>query len=197
MRGTSEATDAELLASVQAGDESAFTELVERYHGRLVRLAGTFVGRRDLVEDAAQETWVAVVRGLERFEGRSSFKTWLFQICANRARSLAVREQRIVPVEDVTSVSDQPAFAADGSWAIPPEPWAYDADDRTELLATVRSAIQDLPWRQLQVITLRDVEGLSAQEVCEVLVLSESNQRVLLHRARVRVRAAVAAEVAR
>ncbi|GAC1382216.1 MAG: sigma-70 family RNA polymerase sigma factor [Marmoricola sp.] len=186
-----------MLALVRAGDEAAFTELVERYHPRLIRLAGTFVGGRDLVEDVAQETWLAVLRGVDAFEGRSSFKTWLFQICANRARSIAVREQRIVPVEDVTLIADQPVFAADGSWQEPPHPWATDALDRADLVAAVQAAIRELPFTQRQVITLRDVEGLSAEEVCAVLVLTDANQRVLLHRARLRVRSILGSAVLR
>lgn len=191
-----ETSDVELLARLRAGDELAFAELVERYHPRLIRLAATFVGGRDLVEDIAQETWLAVLRGVDRFEGRSSFKTWLFQICANRARSIGARESRIVPVSDVFNVADRPAFAADGSWKSPPEEWAATALDRTELVSAVRTAILELPPSQRQVITLRDVEGLSAAEVCDVLMLSDGNQRVLLHRARHRVRTLLGAVAA-
>ncbi len=189
--------DDDLLARVRAGDELAFGELVELYHPRLIRWAGTFVGSRDLVEDIAQETWLAVLRGVDRFEGRSSFKTWLFQICANRARSIAVREQRIVPVEDVTRVADQPVFTVDGSWETPPDQWAAEVADRAGLVAAVQTAILALPLAQRQVITLRDVEGLSAEDVCEVLMLTDGNQRVVLHRARLRVRAAVGMAVSR
>jgi RNA polymerase sigma-70 factor (ECF subfamily) len=191
-----ETSDVELLARVRDGDEAAFAELVERYHPRLIRLAATFVGGRDLVEDVAQETWLAVLRGVDRFEGRSSFKTWLFQICANRARSIAVRESRIVPVSDVFDVAERPAFAPDGSWESPPEEWATAALDRAELVSAVRTAILGLPLSQRQVITLRDVEGLSAEEVCAVLALTDGNQRVLLHRARHRVRTLLGAVAA-
>jgi RNA polymerase sigma-70 factor (ECF subfamily) len=191
-----EARDDDLLARLRSGDEAAFTELVRRYHPRLVRLAATFVGGRDLVEDVAQETWLGVLRGVDRFEGRSSFQAWLFQICANRARSIAVRESRVVPVSEVFDVADRPVFAADGSWEAPPEQWATAAMDRTELVAAVQVAIAELPPTQRQVITLRDVEGLSAAEVCDVLLLSDGNQRVLLHRARQRVRTVLAAVVA-
>lgn len=191
-----EASDDDLLVRLRSGDEVAFTELVRRYHPRLVRLAATFVGRRDLAEDVAQETWLAVVRGVDRFEGRSSFQAWLFQICVNRGRSIAVREGRIVPVSEVFDVADRPVFAADGSWASPPERWATAAMDPTELVAAVRAVIAELPPAQRQVITLRDVEGLSAAEVCDVLLLSDGNQRVLLHRARQRVRAALGAAAA-
>ncbi len=191
-----EVSDDDLLLRLRSGDESAFTELVERYHPRLVRLAATFVSGRDLVEDVAQETWVGVLRGVDGFEGRSSFRAWLFQICVNRARSIAVQEGRVVPVSDVFDVADHSVFAADGSWASPPEQWTTEAMDRTELVAAVRAAITQLPPTQRQVITLRDVEGLSAADVCDVLVLSDGNQRVLLHRARQRVRALLGAAVA-
>jgi RNA polymerase sigma-70 factor, ECF subfamily len=192
-----EASDGDLVVRLRAGDESAFTELVERYHPRLIRLAGTFVSGRDLVEDVAQETWLAVVRGVDRFEGRSSFKSWLFQICANRARSIAVHEQRIVPVEDVTRVADQSAFAADGSWETQPEDWASSVQDEAELLASVQAAILELPPTQRQVVTLRDVDGLAAEEVCAILALTDANQRVLLHRARLGVRNALPAPAPR
>ena len=191
-----EASDDDLVLRLRTGDESAFTELVQRYHPRLVRLAATFVSGRDLVEDVAQETWVGVLRGVDRFEGRSSFRTWLFQICVNRARSIAVQEGRVVPVSDVFDVADRPVFAVDGSWASPPEQWTTAAMDRAELVAAVQAAIAELPPTQRQVITLRDVEGLSAADVCGVLLLSDGNQRVLLHRARLRVRTLLAAVVA-
>lgn len=186
--------DAELLAGLRAGDEAAFTALVGRYHVRLVGLATSFVGRRDLAEDVVQETWLAVLKGMERFEGRASLRTWLFQICANRARTAAVREQRTEPVADLDGGADTDLFAADGSWLTPPRRWAGrrsdDADD-SRLVAAVRTAIEELPVRQRQVVTLRDVDGLSAEEVCAVLAISDANQRVLLHRGRAHVRAAI------
>ncbi|CAN5565858.1 sigma-70 family RNA polymerase sigma factor [soil metagenome] len=196
--------DAQLLARLRIGDETAFTELVRRYHSRLVALAGTFVGRRDLAEDVVQETWLAVLGGLDRFEGRAALRTWLFQICANRARSVAEREHRMIPVEQVDTdqrpdVFADP-FAADGSWATPPRRWSgsieSDVDD-SGLVAAVRVAIAGLPAGMRQVVTLRDVDGLSAQEVCAVLALSATNQRVLLHRGRARVRAALERAVQR
>jgi RNA polymerase sigma-70 factor (ECF subfamily) len=193
--GGVEVTDEELLAQLIRGDEQAFTALVERYHPRLVRLAGSFVGHRELAEDIAQETWIAVLRGIDRFEGRSAFRSWLFQVCVNRARSVAVKERRTVPVDPGASSLDG-EFRADGSWRTPPVAWsgAID-DDEAGLLDRVRRAIDDLPGAQRQVVVLRDVEGLPAAEVCQVLAISPANQRVLLHRGRSRVRRALSEAV--
>jgi RNA polymerase sigma-70 factor (ECF subfamily) len=184
-------TDDELIDRVQAGDGGAFAELVVRYHTRLVRLAGSFVARRDLAEDIAQETWIAVLRGVDRFEHRSSPRTWLFAICVNQARSTGKREQRMVPVDASLPTVDPDRFGRDGAWALPPAPWTDAVDDRLQAAALApmaQRAIDDLPDPQRQVVTLRDAEGLSSHEVCEVLSISEANQRVLLHRGRARVR---------
>jgi RNA polymerase sigma-70 factor, ECF subfamily len=184
--------DEVLVKRLQAGDEEAFTEAVDLYHGRLVRFAATLAGDPTKAEDVVQDTWVAVIRGVARFEGRSSLQTWLFQICANRARSLRDRERRMVPAGTEPTVGST-RFGVNGQWTIPPEPWP-EVDDR--LLAdalgpAIRTAIEALPDLQRQVVTLRDVEGLTAKEVCEMLGLTEANQRVLLHRGRARVRAAL------
>jgi RNA polymerase sigma-70 factor (ECF subfamily) len=193
-------SDVAALTRLQAGDESAFRSLVERYHTRLVRFAGSYVSRNDLAEDVAQETWIAVLRGVDRFEGRSSFATWLFQICANRARSIAQREHRTIPAADVSVLSDRPVFSADGSWAAPPDAWSAEVEamaDDAALLVAVHEAILGLPSAQRQVITLRDVEGLTAQEACDVMMISSVNQRVLLHRARLQVRTVLASAMTR
>jgi RNA polymerase sigma-70 factor (ECF subfamily) len=190
--------DADLLERLLAGEESAFAALVDAYHNRLVRFALTFVSTRQSAEDAAQDTWVAVIRGLERFEGRSSLQTWLFRICANRARTRSGVDYRTVAVGANEATVDPHRFAAGGAWAEPPEPWS-DIDERltAQVLApVVLAAIVELPEAQKQVVTLRDVEGLSSREVCEVLSLSEANQRVLLHRARARLRTALEAHQA-
>jgi RNA polymerase sigma-70 factor (ECF subfamily) len=187
--------DLELLDRLRAGDESAFAALVEQYHTRLVRFAWTFVSSRQTAEDVAQDTWVAVIRGAERFEGRSSLRTWLYRICANRARSRGGAEARAVPVGGAEAAVSRDRFDAGGAWIEPPEPWG-DVDDRLaaeSLAPLLHEAIGDLPDLQRQVVTLRDVEGLTSRETCEVLSISEANQRVLLHRARSRVRAAVEA----
>jgi RNA polymerase sigma-70 factor, ECF subfamily len=186
--------DEELLRRLCAGDEQAFGGLVDRYHGRIVRLAQTIVGRHELAEEVAQETWIAVLRGASRFEGRSSVRSWLFAICVNRARSTSGREFR-TPSVDATSPSVDPSrFTSSGQWVTPPEDWSAVVDDRllaAKLAAEAQVAIADLPEVQRQVVTLRDVEGLSSTEVCHVLSLSAANERVLLHRGRSRIRAAL------
>jgi RNA polymerase sigma-70 factor (ECF subfamily) len=184
-----------LVAALRAGDERAFTELVEQYTPGMRRFALTFVHSPSVADDVVSEAWLGVVRGLARFEGRSSLKTWIYRIVANVAKTRAVREARSVPfsafaTDDEPSV-DVERFAADGSWASPPEPWRTVLDG--EARAVVDEAIAALPDRQRQVIELRDVEGWSSDEVRNVLELSETNQRVLLHRARSKVRAALEA----
>ena len=194
------AADEELLDGLRAGDEVAFAELVERYHARLVRLARSFVASGEVAEEVAQETWLAVVRGIERFEGRSSLRTWLFRICANRARSAGEREHRMVSAERQEAAVDPDRFDPSGAWALPPTDWADAIDDGLEaavLAEHARRAIDELPEQQRQVVTLRDVEGLSSKEVCDVLSISESNQRVLLHRGRARIRSILENETRR
>jgi RNA polymerase sigma-70 factor (ECF subfamily) len=193
-------TDAELVIRLRMGDQDAFAELVDRYHTRLTRFARSFTPRAELAEDIAQETWLGLLRGLDRFEGRASLRTWLFQICANRARTLAAREGRLIPVDptDPAAPTVDPArFGHDGGWSQPPSPWpdAATREQDAELVERVRAAITRLPDSQQQVVTLRDVEGLGAAEVCRILDLTEGNQRVLLHRGRARVRAILEQEV--
>jgi RNA polymerase sigma-70 factor (ECF subfamily) len=180
--------DAELLGRLSGGDEAAFTELVTRYHPQLVRFARTYVSRPELAEDVAQETWIAALRGLDKFEGRSSLRTWLFRICANRARTAGQTDKRTIPVDN-DPILEQ--FAPDGSWISPPQAWAHEIAghvDDADLVRAVHAAILELPDMQRQVVTLRDVQGLTAQEVCDVLTISDANQRVLLHRGRTGVR---------
>jgi RNA polymerase sigma-70 factor (ECF subfamily) len=185
--------EAELLDRLLAGDEAAFADLVDRYHTRLVRFANTFVRDWSAAEDVAQDTWVAVLRGLDRYQGRSSLQTWLFGICANRARSAYARQARVVPIEPNEQAEDPARFGPSRAWVDPVEPWG-DVDARLDadaLLPLVRAAIDDLPDVQRQVVTLRDVEGLTSKDVCMVLDISKANQRVLLHRGRARVRRAL------
>jgi RNA polymerase sigma-70 factor (ECF subfamily) len=193
-------TDAALLAALRAGDERAFVTLVRRHHAAMLHLASSFVPNVAVAEEVVQDTWVGVLRGIDGFEGRSSFRTWLFRILVNRARTAGARERRTIAVGDTGAVGDTEAavaasrFDSGGSWASPPEHWIEDAEDRLEagkLAGFLRTAIDDLPDRQRQVVTLRDLEGLSSEEVCGVLEISESNQRVLLHRGRSRLRQAV------
>ncbi len=180
----------ELIEKLQAGDEKAFAELVATYHASLVRLAQTFVPSLAVAEEVVQDTWIGVIRGIGRFEGRSSLKTWIYRILVNRARTTGSREPRNASlVEDGDGL--QGRFSADGSWSEPPAEWPDDVDERLsapELAARVRLAIDSLPDTQRQVVTLRDVEGLSSSEVCDLLGLTEGNQRVLLHRGRARLR---------
>jgi len=183
--------DEDLLARLREGDDEAFAAFVDKYHTRLVRLACSMVSSRAVAEEVVQDTWLAVVRGIERFEGRSSLRTWLFRICVNRARSTAGRESRSSPLDPHGAGADGLAFATDGSWASPLQPWADVVDDRLEaaVLADVaKQAIDRLPEAQRQVVTLRDLEGLTSAEVCDVLSITETNQRVLLHRGRNRIR---------
>jgi RNA polymerase sigma-70 factor (ECF subfamily) len=186
-------SDDDLLRRLRTGDESAFTELVDTYHSSMVRLAQTFVSSRAVAEEVTQDTWLAVVKGIDRFEGRSSLKTWVFRILANRARSTGAREQRTTPVDlSDESTVDRRRFDAGGAWADPPAHWSDEIVDRLSsgpLVAEVRAAVSELPESQRAVVTLRDLEGLSSKEVCEVLEISEANQRVLLHRGRSRIRA--------
>jgi RNA polymerase sigma-70 factor, ECF subfamily len=180
--------DAGLVERLRAGDESAFVELVRRYQPRLLRLAEATVGSRAVAEEVCQDTWLAVVRGVERFEGRSSFKTWLFRILVNRARTSASREQRAGrPDEEAVE-----RFDSSGAWASPPVPWADRVDDRLvaeQLADRVHELLPELPDMQRQVVLLRDVEGLESGDVASMLGVTDGNQRVLLHRGRAKLRA--------
>ena len=153
----------------------------------MLALAASFVPSRAVAEEVVQDTWLAALRGLDAFEGRSSLKTWLFRILVNRARSTGSREQRSIPVADPEPAVDPSRFGGDGGWADPPEHWIEAAERRMEagkLAGRIRAWIDDLPARQREVVLLRDVEGMSSEEVCAVLALTEGNQRVLLHRGR-------------
>jgi RNA polymerase sigma-70 factor (ECF subfamily) len=186
--------DAALVEQLRAGHEAAFVELVQRYQPRLLRLAESTVGSRAVAQDVTQDTWLAVVRGVDRFEGRSSFKTWLFHILLNRARTAARKEQRAGVPDDAVDEH----FLKDGHWANPPEPWAERADDRLvaeQLAARVRALLPLLPEAQREVVVLRDVEGLDSADVTAVLGITEGNQRVLLHRGRAKLRHLLAQEV--
>ncbi|HWI74297.1 MAG TPA: sigma-70 family RNA polymerase sigma factor [Baekduia sp.] len=197
--------DQSLVERARQGDEAAYATLVRRYSPMLMRLARMYVPTDALAEDVVQETWVAVVRGLEKFEGRSSFKTWLFRILVNRAKTRGVREHRSIPFASVAGGGggddngDEPSvdpsrFTSEGAWTSAPADWRDDPEaalESAEALRVARAAIDELPERQKIVITLRDLEGLSSEEVRNVLDVSETNQRVLLHRARTKVRQAL------
>jgi RNA polymerase sigma-70 factor, ECF subfamily len=188
--------DARLVAGLRAGDEGAFAELMRLYGGSMLRVAQMYVSSRSVAEDVVQEVWLGVLKGIARFEGRSSLKTWLFRIVANTAKTRGAREARSIPfsalgADDEAAVDPDrfldPAERFPGHWAVPPEGRVL-AD---EALGVIGEAIERLPESQRAVITMRDVQGLSAEEVRNVLDLSETNQRVLLHRARSKVRRAL------
>jgi len=193
-------SDEALLGRLRGGDQSAFLALVTRYNGSMQRVARGFVPNDAVAEEVVQDTWIGVVRGIDRFEGRSSFKTWLFRILVNRARTTGVREHRHDTFDPTEPVVGPDRFDGSGAWAEPLTPWESDSDDRVVAAAwgpSLRSALDDLPDRQRDVVVLRDVEGLSAEDVCVVLGISEGNQRVLLHRGRSRLRTALESELTR
>jgi RNA polymerase sigma-70 factor, ECF subfamily len=200
--------ESRLIDSLRRRDEAAFSLLVDRYHATLLRLARMYVPDRAAAEEVVQETWLGVLKGIDRFEGRSSFKTWLFRILTNTAKTRGVRDSRSLPFSalfDAETEPFEPAVDPDrfrpadapqwpNNWKEPPSVWGQDPEERLlsrETLATIRSAIEALPPAQREVITLRDVDGWSSEEVCNALGISETNQRVLLHRARSKVRLAL------
>lgn len=188
----------DLLDRLRAGDEQAFVTLVRRHHPALVQLASTYVPTAAVAEEVVQEAWLGVVRGIEKFEGRSSLKTWLYQIVVNRARSAGVREHRETPADLSGLAEPAERFGTDGGWLDPPAPWTEQVEDRltaTALLSRVRECLDLLPDGQRQVVTLRDLDGLTPSETCTALGISEANQRVLLHRARARLRGLLDAEL--
>jgi RNA polymerase sigma-70 factor (ECF subfamily) len=187
-----------LIERLRAGDEQAFEALVRRHDGALRRVARTFVRTDAAADEVAQETWLAVIRGLDGFEGRSSLRTWIFGILVNQARTRATRDARSVPFSalggDDDPAVDAAAFGPDGRWRSAPA--RLDADPESGLLSSELRArlveeVDRLPPAQRAVIALRDLVGLPAAEVCELLGVTDGNQRVLLHRARTSVRAAL------
>jgi RNA polymerase sigma-70 factor, ECF subfamily len=201
-RSIAETADAELVDALRDGDERAFRELMESCDSALLRVAMIHVGSRAVAEEVVQETWLGVIRGLDRFEGRSSLKTWIFRILTNVASSRGAREARSLPFSSLGGDGAEPLgpdrfLGADhgrlaGHWALAPSRWPTPEE---RLLAgesgdVIAAAIEGLPPAQRAVVALRDVEGWSAAEVCNVLDISETNQRVLLHRARSKVRQA-------
>ncbi|HEY1451783.1 MAG TPA: RNA polymerase sigma factor [Solirubrobacteraceae bacterium] len=197
-RRTSADPDSGLLNAIRDGQEQAFVELVSRYQASLVRLARVYVSDLAVAEEVVQDTWLAVLRGLEGFAGRSTFKTWLLSILVNRARSTGVREDRSVAIGDAGPVVDASRFDASGAWMSPPQHWVEDLEDRLSAGTAANAldiALAALPARQREVVLLRDVDGLSGSEVCRVLEISEANQRVLLHRGRSRLRQAIESEI--
>lgn len=205
----SEAAERALIERLRAGNEAGFGELVDCLHSRLLAMARTLVSSEAVAQEAVQDTWMAVIRGIDRFEGRSTLRTWVFAILVRRARSAGGREARerrhgrlaedtsagAVAVAPETD-ADEPGIGGRGRWETPPVPWGFEDGESAmlghEMLAVLVDAFAKLPSAQRAVLLLRDVEGLSASEACNILELSETNQRVLLHRARTRVRRALA-----
>jgi RNA polymerase sigma-70 factor, ECF subfamily len=200
---STEVDERELVAALRAGDDATFSQVIEAYHPSLVRVAMLFVQERAVAEEVAQETWLSVLRGLHLFEGRSTFRTWLFSILTNQARRRGQRERRSIAFSALNAVGEPEAAVPSerfrppgelwaGWWALPPTDWQVSPEDASlsaELHAEIGQAIATLPAAQRAVITMRDIEGWNAQEVCTLLDISPGNQRVLLHRARSRVRA--------
>ncbi len=195
--------DHELVSRLRLGDEAAFGELIDRHHSSMLRLARMFLGSEASAEETVQETWLAAIDAIDRFEGRSSLKTWLFSILTNQAKKRAKKDKRTRAWsslfddemdEELSTESDR--FDGAGHWTRPPIPWKINPEERAmkqKLLEVVQMAIEQLPASQQSVVWLRDVEGLSSEEVCRVLELTPGNQRVLLHRGRAKIRDTVEA----
>jgi RNA polymerase sigma-70 factor (ECF subfamily) len=186
--------EGELIERLRAGDERAFVELVDRYHASMMRVASGFVPSRAVAEEVVQDTWLGVLRGIGRFEGRSSLKTWMFRILVNRARTTGAREPRTVELDTGDGMSAN-RFTPEGTWREPPAVWSDEVEDRLaapDIAATIRAMVERLPDAQRQVVTLRDIAGLSSSDVCGMLGITEGNQRVLLHRGRTRIRVMLA-----
>jgi RNA polymerase sigma-70 factor (ECF subfamily) len=201
--------DADLVARLRAGDQDAFRDVVTRNHTAMVRFASGFVPSTAVAEEVVQDTWIAVIRGIDRFEGRSTLRTWIFRILANQARTRGMRERRTVPASslaDELAEAEQPSVSVErfagppgrGMWAQPPERWSDQPEERLLIGATFErfaETVATLPDNQRRVLVLRDVEGWTSEEVCELFELSEVNQRVLLHRARSKLRATLEHEL--
>jgi RNA polymerase sigma-70 factor, ECF subfamily len=193
-----------LVDALRAGDESAFRQLVREYGPAMLRVARMFVSSQAVAEEVVQEAWVGVLNGIGRFEGRSSLKTWIFRILTNTAKTRGMREGRSVPLSSLAGADDEAAVDPDrflgddtrfpGHWAAPPRRWETQPEARLlagETLDVIASEIDKLPPAQAAVITMHDIEGLDAEEVRNALDITETNQRVLLHRARSKVRQAL------
>jgi RNA polymerase sigma-70 factor, ECF subfamily len=198
--------DHALVQRLRDGDEAAFMELIDRYGAMMLRVAQMYVRDRATAEEVVQETWLAVLNGIDRFEERSSLKTWLFRILSNRAKTRGQRDGRMVPFSALVAEGtggDEPAVDPDrflgpdsprpGAWAVPPVPWPEDRLLEKETLGVIEMTIAGLPEAQRDVILLRDVDGWTPMEVSDVLGITDGNQRVLLHRARSKVRTALEA----
>ncbi len=201
--------DKQLLARLRDGDAAAFAALVERLHGRLKRLARLFVSTEASADEVVQDTWLAVLSGLDAFEGRSSLATWIQRILVNRAKTKGVRDARTTPfsalgdgdADEPEPVVDPARFDNKGMWSSPPARWQDETPEALvgnhEAVALLDGELRQLPERQRVVVVLRDTLGWSAEEVCNALEINETNQRVLLHRGRARLRSRLEAHLAK
>jgi RNA polymerase sigma-70 factor (ECF subfamily) len=195
--------DRRTLEALRRGDENAFLALVNKHHATMLRVASAYVSSHAVAEEVVQEAWLGLLKGLGSFEGRSSLRSWIFGILSNCAKSRAVREARTTPLSEFADPDDdEPAVDPSrflgaehprwpGHWAAPPEAWAEEKVLAKETVRFIAEEIERLPATQRQVVTLRDVEGWSSAEICAALGITEGNERVLLHRARSRIRAAL------
>lgn len=199
-------SDSQLVAELVKGNERAFEALVEQYHGALIRMAMKYVADRDSAEEVVQDTWIAVIDGIRRFEGRSSLQSWIFAILIHKAKDRGVRDSTQITFSAWESLDDEGEEAVDparfhvsgelaGHWALPPQPWNELTPDRLlaskQALEALNRALDQLPPGFRDVLVLKDVEGLESQEVCRRLGITDTNLHVRLHRARERVRQAV------
>lgn len=200
--------DEEMLPRIRQGDEAAFCELVERYNASLIRVARSYVKDQSVAEEVAQEAWIGFLKGLDRFEGRAALRTWLFRILTNKAKDRVQKDRRYLPLSSLVkteTMGDDPALDPElfqgpdeikpghwSSWA--PGRWARDPEQKLltkEVMARAEAAIAELPEVQRAVLTLRDLQGFTSEEACGILDITETNQRVLLHRGRSKVRQAL------
>jgi RNA polymerase sigma-70 factor, ECF subfamily len=200
VRARAPRADEQLVDRLRRGDQDAFSQLLGHHHRAMLRVAQLFVRERAVAEEVVQDTWLAVLEGIDRFEARSSLRTWIYRILTNRAKTRAERERRTVP--ESALVEDDPYFVEvperrfrplddpnrPHAWAMPPRAWPEERLLARESVAAIRDALTRLPLAQQVVVGLRDVEGWTAEEVCEALDVTPGNQRVLLHRARATLR---------
>ncbi len=199
--------DMELVTALRDGNEDAFVTLMQRYHAPMLRLASMYVSK-GMAEEVVQDAWLGVLKGIRAFEARSSLRTWIFRILMNRTKTRVQREGRSIPFSALWDPAAEPAEAAvdpdrfldanhpqwPNHWRTPPQSWGEPPDERLlaeETQAYIQQAIDTLPPSQREVITLRDIKGCTSEEVCDILSISGANQRVLLHRARSKVRRAL------
>jgi RNA polymerase sigma-70 factor (ECF subfamily) len=199
--------ESQLIAKLKKGDEAAFNDLVQQQHGALIRMAMRHVADRDVAEEVVQDTWIAVIDGIKRFEGRSSLSTWIFSILIHKAKDRGVRESKHINFSALESYDEEggeeavdpsrfhPSGELAGHWALPPQPWDEQTPERLlaskQAFAALSKAVDELPRGLRDVLVLKDVEGLESDEICERLKITETNLYVRLHRARERVRVAV------